>query len=192
MTERGRRVPTGGTSGRPPKAIKGANAAAARNAKAMNKLLDDMEKREAGVAAAETALAAKEEEVKAMKASVPRDREKLARDIARSDLLQQQRERREQDRVSKAAEAATSKRPPLALMTFVEDSVQSLRPKTGELTTLQQSRMILMLFFDLVKGGSSENHAKQQVAKTLRIGTDKVLAVRTLWYDKQELYEING
>ncbi|CAB1109152.1 unnamed protein product [Ectocarpus sp. CCAP 1310/34] len=31
-----------------------------------------------------------------------------------------------------------------------------------------------------------------QVAKTLRIGTDKVLAVRTLWYDKQELYETNG
>ncbi|CAB1120440.1 unnamed protein product [Ectocarpus sp. CCAP 1310/34] len=49
-----------------------------------------------------------------------------------------------------------------------------------------------MLYFDLVKGGSSENHAKEQVAKTLRIGTDKVLAVRTLWYDKQELYETNG
>ncbi|CAB1118710.1 unnamed protein product [Ectocarpus sp. CCAP 1310/34] len=31
-----------------------------------------------------------------------------------------------------------------------------------------------------------------QVAKTVRIGTDKVLAVRTLWYDKQELYETNG
>ncbi|CAB1104971.1 unnamed protein product [Ectocarpus sp. CCAP 1310/34] len=94
-----------------------------------------MEKREAATAAAEAALAAKEEEVKAMKASVARDREKLARDIARSDVLQQQRERREQDRVSKAAEAATSKLSPLALK-FVEDSVQSLRPKTGELTTL--------------------------------------------------------
>ncbi|CAB1120820.1 unnamed protein product [Ectocarpus sp. CCAP 1310/34] len=162
MTKRGRRVPTVGTNGRPPKAIKGANAAAVRNAKAMNKLLDDMEKREAATAAAEAALAAKEEEVKAMKASVARDQEKLARDIARSDALQQQRERREQDRVSKVAEAATSKLPPLALK-FVEDSVQSLRPKTGELTTLQQSRMILMLYFDLVKGGSSENHAKEQV-----------------------------
>ncbi|CAB1120441.1 unnamed protein product [Ectocarpus sp. CCAP 1310/34] len=87
MTKRGRRVPTGGTSGRPPTAIKGANAAAARNAKAMNKLLDDMEKREAATAAAEAALAAKEEEVKAVKASVDKDREKLARDIARSDVL---------------------------------------------------------------------------------------------------------
>ncbi|CAB1099705.1 unnamed protein product [Ectocarpus sp. CCAP 1310/34] len=64
MTKRGRRVPIGGTSGRPPKEIKGANAAAARNAKAMNKLLDDMEKREAATAAAKAALAAKEEEVK--------------------------------------------------------------------------------------------------------------------------------
>ncbi|CAB1106546.1 unnamed protein product [Ectocarpus sp. CCAP 1310/34] len=34
---------------------------------------------------------------------------------------------------------------------------------TGELTTLQQSRMILMLYFDLVKGVSSENRAKEQV-----------------------------
>lgn len=31
-----------------------------------------------------------------------------------------------------------------------------------------------------------------QVAKTLKIGTKKVLAVRNLWYDEQELYEITG
>ncbi|CAM9667810.1 unnamed protein product [Ectocarpus fasciculatus] len=98
---------------------------------------------------------------------------------------------REQGRCVGMAGDASSKLSPAALE-FLEDSVESLRPKTGELTTPYQSRMILLLYFDLLKGGSSENKAKDQVAKTFRIGTDKVLAVRTLWYEKQELYQTTG
>ncbi|CAM9933745.1 unnamed protein product [Ectocarpus sp. 6 AP-2014] len=178
MTKHGRRVATGGPTGHPPKTVKGANATVARIAKAVRRL-EEIEKREAACAEAEATLAARKEELNAMEAA-------LAKRLATLEALEQARE---QGRVSNAD--ASSKLSPVALE-FLEDSVESLRPKTGELTTPHESRIILMLYFDLVKRGSSENKAKDQVAKTFRIGTAKVLAVCTLWYDKQELYQTTG
>ena len=66
----------------------------------------------------------------------------------------------------KLLKAAMSKLPALALE-FIDSSVDTLRPKTGEVASRHQSRMILMLYFDLVKGGSSENQAKDQVSEAV-------------------------
>lgn len=150
MTKRGRRVATGGPIGRPPKGAKGANAAVARSAKAARK--QTTLETEAACAEAEATLAVRKEEPNAKKAA-------LAERLAKLEAIKQARE---QGRCVGMAGDASSKLSPAALE-FLEDSVESLRPKTGELTTPHQSRMILLLYFDLLKGGSSENKAKDQV-----------------------------
>lgn len=130
MTKHGRRVATGGPVGRPPKAVKGANAAVARTAKAVRKQLEEVEKREAACAENEASLAARKEEVNAMEAA-------LAERLAKLEALEQARE---QDRVSKAQDASSNtKLSPVALK-FLEDSVESLRPKKGELIRLRTTR----------------------------------------------------
>ncbi|CBN80182.1 expressed unknown protein [Ectocarpus siliculosus] len=102
MTKRGRRVATGGPTGRPPKTAKGANAAVARSAKAVRRL-EEVEKREAAFAEAEATLAARKEELNAMEAA-------LAERLATLEALEQARE---QGRVSNAD--ASSKLSPVAL-----------------------------------------------------------------------------
>ena len=81
MAKRGRYKATGGTNGRPPKAAKAANAAVARSQMLINKQLDVLETEKAAVAA-------QQQEVEATKASIAK-REKLARDIANWEALQQ-------------------------------------------------------------------------------------------------------
>lgn len=138
MAKRGRFKATGGTNGRPPKAAKGANAAVARSQMLINKQLDVLETEKAAVAA-------QQQEVEATKASIAKREENLARDIANWEALQQKKEQREHDRVAKAAEAAMSKRPALALE-FINNSMDKLKPKTGEVTSWHQSRIIFQGF----------------------------------------------
>lgn len=72
-----------------------------------------------------------------------------------------------------------SKLPALALE-FINNSMDNLKPKTGEVTSRHQSRIILMLYFDLVKGGSSENQAKDQVSEAV--------CVRVVYSSKTAVY----
>ncbi|CAN0508360.1 unnamed protein product, partial [Ectocarpus sp. 12 AP-2014] len=102
MTKRGRRVATDGPIGRPPKTVKGANAAVARSAKAVRRL-EEVEKRMAACAEAEATLAAQKEELNAMEAA-------LAQRLATLEALEHARD---QGHVSNAD--ASSRLSPAAL-----------------------------------------------------------------------------
>ena len=59
-------------------------------------------------------------------------------------------------------------------ITFWEESVEELKPKTGETCDKTQSRMILMLLFDLQKDGLRENGAVLKVSTAVKIGCIRV------------------
>lgn len=91
---------------------------------------------------------------------------KRACDIEKAEALQQKHEQREQEVVSKAAAGGAAANLIVIAHKFIDYSVGILKPKTGEITTPHQSRIILMLYFDLVKEGSTENQAKEQVSES--------------------------
>ncbi|CAB1110903.1 unnamed protein product [Ectocarpus sp. CCAP 1310/34] len=71
----------------------------------------------------------------------------------------------------------------------MDTSVHEVKPKKGEVWTQLQSRMVLMLLFDLRKEGRYENEAVLQVARTFKIGHDKVRRIINHWWDHRQLYE---
>lgn len=159
-TKHGRKVGHGGIPGRAHKVAKGLIAAVARSQRAINAQLDELEQQQAAVASGKAAQQQQQEALNAHVASIAKREKKLARDIETTEARQQKRAQREQDLVSKAAAAAIAKQPALSLQ-FIDDSVEKLKPKTGEIATQHQSRIILMLYFDLVKVGCTENQAKR-------------------------------
>ncbi|CAB1104574.1 unnamed protein product [Ectocarpus sp. CCAP 1310/34] len=70
-----------------------------------------------------------------------------------------------------------------------DTSVHEVKSEKGEVRTHLQSRIVLMLLFDLRKEGCSENEVVLQVARTFKIGHDKVRRINNHWWDHRQLYE---
>ena len=138
----------GGSRGRPSKVHKTSQTAAVR----------DMLKRKAELGASIAAHAQFEAELKErMAAFATKEKEQMQRDCERL------RDDRRKDIYR------TDER-----ITFWEESVEELKPKTGETCDKTQSRMILMLLFDLQKDGLRENGAVLKVSTAVKIGCIRV------------------
>ncbi|CAB1107444.1 unnamed protein product [Ectocarpus sp. CCAP 1310/34] len=83
--------------------------------------------------------------------------------MARAAAQREKREQQEVERVQAAAAAAAAKKVAQGL-DYMDTSVHEVKPKKGEVWTQLQSRMVLMLLFDLRKEGCSENEAVLQVS----------------------------
>ncbi|CAN0485476.1 unnamed protein product [Ectocarpus sp. 12 AP-2014] len=180
---KGRRQPTGGAVGRPSKSDKRAKTAAARGALAQDRLKAELEQQRAAFAAERAEMAQREQALRAKEAAVAKKEQEMARAAA-------QREKREQlevERVQAAAAAAAEK--VAQSLDYIDTSVQEVKPKKGEVWAQSQSRMVLMLLFDLRKEGRSENEAVLQVARTFKIGHDKVRRINNHWWDHRQFYE---
>ncbi|CBN75656.1 hypothetical protein Esi_0151_0059 [Ectocarpus siliculosus] len=185
---KGRNKPTGGVGGRETKATKRAKTAAARDALALDRRSAKLEQERAALVAEmaqrEQALRAKEQALRAKEAAFAKKEEAAARAAA-------QREKREQEEVERveAAAAAAAEKVAQDHLDYIDTSVHEVKPKKGEVWTQLQSRMVLMLLFDLRKDGRSENEAVLQVARTFKIGHDKVRRINNHWWDHRQLYE---
>ena len=69
----------------------------------------------------------------------------------------QEEEKRQRGRVEKAAQSAQIRESQVKIG-FREQSVEKMKPKTGEILTQAQSRIILIFLFDLQAKGISENY----------------------------------
>ncbi|CAM9976181.1 unnamed protein product [Ectocarpus sp. 8 AP-2014] len=180
---KGRRQPTGGAVGRPSKADKRAKTAAARDALAQDRLQAELEQQRAALAADRAEIAQREQALRAKEASFAKKEQGMARAAA-------QREKREQQEVERVQAAAAAAAEKVAQgLDYMDTSVHEVKPKKGEVWTQLQSRMVLMLLFDLRKEGCSENEAVLQVARTFKIGHDKVRRINNHWWDHRQLYE---
>ncbi|CAM9586852.1 unnamed protein product [Ectocarpus sp. 6 AP-2014] len=180
---KGRNQPTGGVGGRPSNAKKRAKTAAARGALAQDRLQAELEQQRAALAADRAEMAQREQALRAKEAAVAKKEQEMARAAAQRE----KRERQEVERVQAADAAAAEK--VVQSLDYIDTSVQEVKPKKGEVWAQLQSRMVLMLLFDLRKEGRSENKAVLQVASTFKIGHDKVRRINNHWWDHRQLYE---
>ncbi|CAB1110952.1 unnamed protein product [Ectocarpus sp. CCAP 1310/34] len=153
---KGRRQPTGGVVGRPSKSDKRAKTAAARGALAQERLQAELEQQRAALAADRAEMAQREQALRAKEAAFAKKEQEMARAAAQREKCEQQ----EVERVQAAAAAAAEK--VAQGLDYMDTSVHEVKPKKGEVWTQLQSRMVLMLLFDLRKEGCSENEAVLQ------------------------------
>ncbi|CAB1121124.1 unnamed protein product [Ectocarpus sp. CCAP 1310/34] len=153
---KGRRQPTGGVVGRPSKSDKRAKTAAARGPLAQERLQAELEQQRAALAADRAEMAQREQALRAKEAAFAKKEQEMARAAA-------QREKREQQEVERVQAAAAAAAEKVAQgLDYMDTSVHEVKPKKGEVWTQLQSRMVLMLLFDLRKEGCSENEAVLQ------------------------------
>ena len=152
-------MPTGGLVGRPTKEAKRAKTAAATTARSLSKLQEQLEILKTQLHQDMAAVQAREKAVRAAEVAFAK-KESAAERAAEK---RQEEEKRQRDRVQKVAQGAQMKESQ-AKIDFREQSLEKLKPKTGEILTQAQSRMILMFFFDLQAKGISENQAIIQVS----------------------------
>ncbi|CAB1099535.1 unnamed protein product [Ectocarpus sp. CCAP 1310/34] len=150
---KGRRQPTGGAVGSPSKSDKRVKTAAARGASAQDKHQAELEQQRAALAADRAEMVQRQQALRAKEAVVDKKEQEMARAAA-------QRENREQQEVERVQAAAAASAEKVAQsLDYIDTSVQEVKPKKGEVWAQPQSRMILMLLFNLRKEGRSENKA---------------------------------
>ncbi|CAB1100446.1 unnamed protein product [Ectocarpus sp. CCAP 1310/34] len=120
----------------------------------------------AEMAPREQALRAKEQALRAKEAAFAKKEEAAAR----AATQREKREQEEDERVEAAAVNAAEK--VVQDLDYIDTSGHEVKPKKGEVWTQLQSRMVLMLLFNLRK-----------------IGHDKVRRVNNHWWDHRQLYE---
>lgn len=156
---KGRRQPTGGPAGTPSREKKRAKTAAARTFADLSRCLRTSIAREQRLWRATAEVVERERAVKAKETAVAKKIQALERAAEKREAA----ELRQQQSVKRAAAAATSQLSRETSM-YIQESEQELKPKNGEVLSKGQSRMILLLLFDLRKEGSSENSAVLQVS----------------------------
>ena len=121
----------------------------------------------------ETALAGREEQFKREEESFEEKQR-----VTTAALEKRQIELDERDRLLKEKGSTTEKTPKPAEVACIKSAaatVERLVPRQGELLTIAESRTILMLYFGLVKDGSSPNQAAMSTLLATLRSNDKII-----------------
>ncbi|CAM9117365.1 unnamed protein product, partial [Ascophyllum nodosum] len=161
---------------------KRAKTAAATTARSLVRLQEQLDAQKSQLVQDRAAVQAREKAVRAAEVAVAK--RELAAERAVEKLKNEERRR---DRAQKAEQDAHIREPRTPTV-FREQSVEKLKPKTGEILTQAQSRMILMMVFHLQNKGIGQVEAINQVSNTLKMSERDVSCVYLDWCSRGELY----
>ncbi|CAM9579790.1 unnamed protein product [Ascophyllum nodosum] len=189
-----RRMPTGGAVERPAKELKKAKTASARTPKNIARQQQQLEAQKSQLALREAAVEAREKAVQAAEVAIATREaaDKRAAGKRQENEQQQQQQQQQRDKTQKEAQDTQQTETLKVKTDFIKESVEKLKPKSGEILTQAQSRIILVMLFDLQGKGISQNQAIIQVADTLKVGRRKLFRVYNHWWHEGKLLETTG